>query len=48
LPNEDKNWIECVRDRGKWKEFVEKAENLKKEVQRLEEQEEEEEEEEEE
>jgi len=39
------NWISCVQDRGKWKDFVEKAENLQlKEVQRLEEEEKEEEE----
>jgi hypothetical protein len=23
--NENKNWIACVEDRGKWKEIVEKA-----------------------
>jgi hypothetical protein len=23
-----KNWIACVQDRGKWKEFVEKAKNF--------------------
>ena len=43
MPNEDKNWIACVQDRGKWKKVVEKAESFNKEVQRLEKQEEEEE-----
>jgi len=31
-----KNWIACVQDRGKWKEFVEKAKTFNWEVQRLE------------
>ena len=39
-----KNWIACVQDRGKWKEFVEKAKTFNQEVQGLEEEEEEEEE----
>ena len=41
-----KNWIACVQDRGKWKEFVERAKTFNQEVQRLEEEEEEEKEEE--
>jgi hypothetical protein len=35
-----KNWIACVQDRGKWKEFVEKAKTFNWEVQHLEEEEE--------
>ena len=38
-----KNWIACVQDRGKWKEFVENAKTFNQEVQRLEEEKEEEE-----
>ena len=33
------NWIACVQDRGKWKEFVEKAKTYNQGVQRLEEEE---------
>ena len=40
-----KNWIACVQDRGKWKDFVEKAKTFNQEVQGLEEDKEEEEEE---
>jgi hypothetical protein len=32
-----KNWIACVQDRGKWKEFVEEVKTFILEVQRLEE-----------
>ena len=32
-----KNWVACVQDRGKWKEFDEKAKTFNWEVQRLEE-----------
>ena len=38
------NWIACVQDRGKWKEFVEKAKTINQEVQRLNDEEEEKEE----
>ena len=34
------NWIACVHDRGKWKEFVEKAKTFNQEFQCLEEEEE--------
>ena len=34
-----KNWIARLQDRGKWKEFVEKAKTFNKEVQHLEEEE---------
>jgi hypothetical protein len=36
-----KNWIACVQDRGKCREFGEKAKTFNWEVQRLEEEEEE-------
>ena len=29
MPNEDKNWIACVQDRGKWKDVVEKDKTFK-------------------
>ena len=38
-----KNWIACVQDRGKWKEFFDKVKTFNQEVQRLDDEEEEEE-----
>jgi hypothetical protein len=32
-----KNWVVCIQDRGKWKDFVEKAKTFNREVQSLEE-----------